>query len=163
MEERINREVMEYQETIAGGLTLRQFIWAGIAVAASLLIYIKLSPVMGSETISWICILAAAPPALMGFTSWHGMTADQILCIFLKYAITPKKLVWGNTNQFALIAESIKKQDQKKRETREISLSNLTAAIAKQFKAVVSEIKKQTHKDVNKTNAKNSKGDSDTI
>ncbi|MFR2334619.1 MAG: PrgI family protein, partial [Flavonifractor plautii] len=57
MEVRINKEVRDYQESLFFGLTLRQFIFALLAVAVAVGIYFGLRPVLGSE-VGWVCILA---------------------------------------------------------------------------------------------------------
>ena len=63
LEVRINKEVRDYQESLFFGLTLRQFIFALLAVAVAVGIYFGLRPVLGSE-VGWVCILAAFPFAL---------------------------------------------------------------------------------------------------
>ena len=60
LEVRINKEVRDYQESLFFGLTLRQFIFALLAVAVAVGIYFGLRPVLGSE-VGWVCILAALP------------------------------------------------------------------------------------------------------
>ena len=49
--------------------------------------YLGLGPVIGKETASWLCILAAAPVALAGFFSYNGMTLEQFAWAFIKSEI----------------------------------------------------------------------------
>ena len=49
------------------GLTLRQLLCSGIAIGLAVLIYLWAKPLLGQETASWLCILAAAPIAAAGF------------------------------------------------------------------------------------------------
>ena len=49
LEVRINKEVRDYQESLFFGLTLRQFMFALLAVAVAVGIYFGLRPVLGSE------------------------------------------------------------------------------------------------------------------
>jgi hypothetical protein len=61
------------------GLSMRQFVFSLLAVLVAVGLYYLLSPYFGLETLSWMVILAAAPFALLGFLSYHGMTADQLV------------------------------------------------------------------------------------
>ena len=62
-----------------------------IAVGAAAGIYLGLGPVIGKETASWVCILAAAPVALAGFFHYNGLTLEQFLWAVVKseLLITP--------------------------------------------------------------------------
>ena len=79
MEVKINREIRQYTESMFFGLSMRQFVFSLLAVLVAVGLYYLLSPYFGLETLSWMVILAAAPFALLGFLSYHGMTADQFL------------------------------------------------------------------------------------
>ena len=50
-----------------------------IAVGAAAGIYLGLGPVIGKETASWVCLLAAAPVALAGVCNYNGMHPEQVL------------------------------------------------------------------------------------
>ena len=47
MEVRINKEVRNYQESLFFGLSLRQFLFALLAVAVAVSVYFGLCPVLG--------------------------------------------------------------------------------------------------------------------
>jgi len=66
IEVRINKEVRDYQESIFFGLSLRQLIFALLAVLVAVGVYFGLRNVVGSGEIGWICVLAAFPFALGG-------------------------------------------------------------------------------------------------
>ena len=76
MEVKINREIRNYTESMFFGLSMRQFVFSILAVGIAVLLYFVLKPMVGMETVSWMCILGAAPFAAMGFISYHGMTAE---------------------------------------------------------------------------------------
>ena len=84
MEVKINREIRNYTESMFFGLSLRQFIFSVLAVGVAVLLYFLLKPYVGTETVSWMCILGAAPFAAMGFITYHGMTAEQFLWAWLR-------------------------------------------------------------------------------
>jgi hypothetical protein len=99
MEIKINREIRDYTESMFFGLSLRQFAFALLAVGAAVGAYFLLRPRLGTETVSWVCVLAAAPFAAMGFIKYNGMTAERFLWAWVKSALlTPRILTFGATN-----------------------------------------------------------------
>ena len=95
MEIKINREIRDYTESMFFGLSLRQFIFSLAAVLAAVGIYFILKPYLGTEITSWLCILCAAPFAVMGFIKYNGMTAEQFTWAWLRSEfIIPKKLIF---------------------------------------------------------------------
>ena len=84
MEVKINREIRDYTESMFFGLSMRQFFFSLAAVAVAVLLYFLLKPYVGTETVSWMCVLGAAPFAAMGFITYHGMTAEQFIWAWLK-------------------------------------------------------------------------------
>ena len=93
MEIKINREIRNYTESMFFGLSLRQFVFSLLAVFVAVGLYFVLRPHFSLETVSWMVVLAAAPFALLGFVSYHGMTADQFLVTwFRSEMIEPKQL-----------------------------------------------------------------------
>lgn len=87
MEIKIPKEVRQHKETIFFGLSARQFFCALVAVGLAVSVYLGLGPVLGKDTASWVCILAAAPVALAGFFNYNGMTLEQFAWAFLKSEI----------------------------------------------------------------------------
>ncbi len=47
-------------------------------------VYLGLGPVIGKETASWLCVLAATPVAVAGFFSYNGLTLEQFAWAFIK-------------------------------------------------------------------------------
>ena len=84
MEVRINKEVRNYQESLFFGLSLRQFLFALLAVLVALAVYFCLHPVLGTGEIGWVCILAAFPFALGGFFTYNGMTLERFLMAYIR-------------------------------------------------------------------------------
>ena len=109
MEVRINREIREYTESMFFGLSLRQFIFSVLAVGIAVGIYLGLNPILGTETTSWLCIVAAFPFAVIGFLKYNGMTAEKFIWAWIKSVfMIPKVLTFGNTNYYysMLVGES---------------------------------------------------------
>ena len=101
MEVRINREIREYTESMFFGLSLRQFIFSVLAVGIAVSTYLGLNPILGTETTSWLCIVAAFPFAVIGFLKYNGMTAEKFIWAWIKSTfMIPKVLTFGNTNYY---------------------------------------------------------------
>lgn len=95
MEVQINPEIKDYKETVFFGLTLRQVIFSACSVGAAVGLYFLLKPYLGIETLSWVCIVGAAPFAALGFVNYNGMNFEQFVWVWLKSEVlTPKKLVY---------------------------------------------------------------------
>jgi hypothetical protein len=106
LEIKINREIREYTESMFFGLSLRQFAFSLAAVVAAVGIYFLLKPYLGTETVSWVCVLGAAPFAAMGFVKYNGMTAERFIWAWLKSEfVVPKRLMYRAVN---LYCEAIK-------------------------------------------------------
>ena len=99
MEVKINREIRNYTESMFFGLSLRQFVFSLLAVGVAVLLYFVLKPYMGTETVSWMCILGAAPFAAMGFVNYNGMTAEQFAWAWLRSEmLEPKQIKFEPVN-----------------------------------------------------------------
>jgi hypothetical protein len=101
LEVKINREIRDYTESMFFGLSLRQFIFSILACGVAVGIYFGLKSHLGTETVSWMCIVGAAPFAALGFIKYHGMTSEQFIWAWLKSEfIMPRKLMFGATNGY---------------------------------------------------------------
>ena len=101
MEVKINREIRNYTESMFFGLSLRQFIFSLLAMIVAVGLYFLLKPIIGLEAVSWVCILGAAPFAAMGFVTYHGLTAEKFLIVWLRTELMePRELHAQPTNLY---------------------------------------------------------------
>lgn len=109
MEVKINREIRDYQESIFFGLNLRQLIFSILAIGVAVGIYFGLRDVLGTETVSWLCVIGALPFGAMGFVKYNGMTAEQFLMAFIKSEFfMPKHLCFeGEDIYYALLKSTV--------------------------------------------------------
>ena len=129
MEVKINKDIREFSESIFFGLSLRQFIFSVIACIVAVVLYFVLKPYLGLETLSWVCILGAAPFAVLGFVKYNGMTAEKFIVAVIKSEfLTPKKLTFKATNIYAetfkptidkKLKQSLLKPQKKKKEKKD--------------------------------------------
>lgn len=106
MEVKINKEIQAYSESMFFGLSMRQCDFSLVAIAVAVGLYFLLKPYVGTETVSWMCILGAAPFAAMGFVNYHGMTAEQLAWAWLRSEVLePKRLAFKPDNLYLSILE----------------------------------------------------------
>lgn len=101
MEIKINREIRDYTESMFFGLSLRQFVCAVLACGVAVGLYFFLKPYLGTETVSWVCVLGAAPFAAIGFVKYHGMPMEKFLWVWVKSELLmPKRLLFKPENLY---------------------------------------------------------------
>jgi len=119
MEVKINREIRQYTESMFFGLSMRQFFFSLAAAAVALILYFVLKPYLGTETVSWVCILGAAPFAAMGFVTYHGMTAEQFIWAWIRSELLePKELHFESVNMYQLLVNAAATKSKSKEVTR---------------------------------------------
>ena len=114
MEVKINREIRNYTESMFFGLSLRQFIFSLLAVVVAVGLYFLIHPYAGTETVSWVCILGAAPFAALGFITYHGMTAEQFIWAWIRSEmLEPKQICFESSNlYYEALKDTIEKSQQ---------------------------------------------------
>jgi len=99
MEVKINKDIREFTESIFFGLSMRQFIFSLMACVVAVILYFIFKPFFGIETLSWMCILGAAPFAVLGFVKYNGMTAEKFVMAWIKsQVLSPRRLYFNATN-----------------------------------------------------------------
>ena len=122
MEVKINKEIRDYTESVYFGLSLRQFIFSLLACGMAVILYFVFRPYFGIETLSWLCILGAAPFAAIGFIKYNGMNAEEFLLAYIRSEfLTPKELVFNPTNYYYEILKG-RIGDEKKDENNKKSI-----------------------------------------
>ena len=106
MEIKINKEIRNYKETLFFGLSLRQFICSLLAVGVAVGLYFALRNVLDRETVSWLCIVGAAPVAVAGFFKYNGMTLEKFAWAwFQSEFLMAGNRVWKSENYYLTAIE----------------------------------------------------------
>ena len=113
MEIRINKEIRNYTESMFFGLNARQFIFSLLAIGVAVGIYFGLQSHLGTETVSWLCILGTAPFAALGFLRYNGMPAEKCIAAFVRSEfLMPKRLTLHPTNlYYEILQPTIRKHE----------------------------------------------------
>ena len=80
----LNKEVLDYKESIFFGLSLRQFVCAGLAVMIAVIVWFMTREILAKEIRSWLCLSLACPFAAAGFFSFNGLTSEQFMWQIIK-------------------------------------------------------------------------------
>ena len=92
-----------------------------LACVFAVLIYFIFRPYFGIETLSWLCIVAAAPFAAIGYIKYNGMPAEKF---FIAYIISEflckNELSFGPKNFFYELLKDRLEGDEKKWEQLKI-------------------------------------------
>ena len=92
---KINKEIQRYQESILFGLSLRQMVFALLAIGVAVGAYFGLKPLIGAAEVGWVCMLAAFPFAMCGFFTYNGMPAERFLLAVIRSEILcPRTLAY---------------------------------------------------------------------
>ena len=95
MEVKINREIKDYNETIFFGLSVRQFLFALLACGAAVGVYFGCRSCLGTEVLSWLCMLAAVPFAPSGVVRYQGVKAERLIAAWIRSEVRmPRKLLY---------------------------------------------------------------------
>lgn len=121
MEIKINKEIRHYQESVIMGLTARQLICSLLAIAVAVGLYFLFKDIAGRETISWVCILAAAPFGAAGFFRYNGMTVEKFLMSLISAYINSGVRVYKTENYYLNALSLTKRRTQHDKDAKEQS------------------------------------------
>lgn len=102
MEVKINKDIRQYNESVFFGMSMRQCIGTGAAIVAAVGTYFSFRHRFTNDILSWLCILAATPFALLGFVQYHGMTAEQALWVWLRSEVLEPRMLLNRPNNLHL-------------------------------------------------------------
>lgn len=84
------------------GMSLRQLVCSAAAIGAAVGSYFALRGVLGQETVSWLCIVCAAPIAAAGFFQYDGMTFKKfLLAVWESAFLRAGPRVWKSVNKYS--------------------------------------------------------------
>jgi hypothetical protein len=99
IEVKINKEIRNFKESIFFGLSLRQFLCSLLAVGTSLGLFYLLNRFIGTSEVGWICVIGAAPFALIGFFRYQGLPLERVLVAWFRSQIVyPRKMYFAVTS-----------------------------------------------------------------
>lgn len=130
MEIKVNKEIKNYKESIFFGLSFRQFLCSALSLGAAVGVYFGLSKVLDKETVSWLCIVCAAPVAVTGFFQYNGLNFEKFLWAVIKseflcsgVRLYKSRNIYNELLEEVKISDRSKKKPKKSRRERKIQNS----------------------------------------
>lgn len=102
MEIKLNKDLQKMESKVAFGLTFRQAVFSGIGIALGAVVYVISSKKgVNTELCGWLTMAVVIPLGAMGFVNYHGLTFEQLICVWLRhYFLCPKRLISRLENDF---------------------------------------------------------------
>lgn len=99
IEIKIPKDISTYKESIALGLSMRQFICSALALAVSVGLFFLCKDKVGTEYASWICIAGAVPFAACGFFQYNNLTLEKFIIAYVRSEwIVPQTRYYASEN-----------------------------------------------------------------
>lgn len=112
MEIKVNKEIKNYKESIFFGLSFRQFLCSALALGAAVGVYFGLSKFLDKETVSWLCIVCAAPIAVTGFFNYNGLNFEKFVWAVIKSEVLCSGIrLYKSRNIYHELFEEVKQND----------------------------------------------------
>ena len=113
VEVKIPAEIQEYKSKLVFGLSIRQIISIGGALALCVPIGVWGKNYISEEILPWIIIILSIPFVGFGFFTYKGMQFEEFIRIFLSFNFLPQKRVYEDTelNLFHQLNEEILELD----------------------------------------------------
>ena len=99
---KINKEIQRYQESILFGLSLRQMVFALLAIGVAVGAYFGLKPLIGAAEVGWGVHAGSVPVCHVRLFTYNGMPAERFLLAVIRSEILcPRTLSYHPQNLYA--------------------------------------------------------------
>lgn len=107
----ISKDIDNYKETVALGLTARQLIFSVLSVAVGAGIILLLYGFIGLTASVYVALPIVAPIALGGFYTFNGMSFYEVMKRKINIIFMNRPLVYGSTECEDTIRQHRAEQD----------------------------------------------------
>ena len=98
IEVKIPAEIQEYKSKVIAGLSLRQLIAIGGALAFGVPVGVFGYGKISNDVLMWLIILIVVPFAGYGFLHFKGMVFEEFVKVMFNYYFLPQKRVYEDTD-----------------------------------------------------------------
>ena len=163
LEVRVPREILDYEEKIIGGLSLKQLKYTAISIVVGVILYICFAPLIGIDKTTNIIIIGVLPIASLGFVKVKGYELSKYIKIRYNHAFSEKQYFYKTQlTTDEILGISIKSKSKIKKEVLDEKSSNLNInkrKRTKQTKSIVKKAKKDFKSTKKKYKRKGNKSD----
>ena len=96
----VPKEIKEYKQVVAFGLTLKQLLWCGAGVLTGVGVFFFIKDKIALDIVAIVCMVSAIPFALMGFVNYNGMDAWELFVQWFKVTFLMRPLKYESTNYY---------------------------------------------------------------
>jgi len=128
MEIELSESLEHYKETIALGLTAKQFLFSVLSVGTGALIILLLYKQVGLTVSCYIATPVVIPLAMGGFYNYHGLTFWQFLHKMIHFTFFNRPLIYASTENVVELMEAFmagEKEKAEKEQTGKEGKSNM--------------------------------------
>jgi len=111
----INKDIEKYQESVAMGLTAKQFVYSILALGSGCMIVFLLYEKIGLSFSCYVAVPIVAPIALCGFYSYNGMGFRKVFTRYMRSIFRNKPLVFQSDGYREMVSEIRAKEEAEKR------------------------------------------------
>ncbi len=98
MEIKVNKEIMDYHESILLGLNMREILSIVVSASCAGAVYFLLKDRLSTGITGWICLAVAAPGVVFGFIKVNGVPFEKFITSYLRYWTAPRTRVFISEN-----------------------------------------------------------------
>lgn len=98
MEIKVNKEIMDYHESLLLGLNMREILSIVVSAAGAGAVYFLLKDLIGTSITGWICLVVAAPGIIFGFIKVNGVPFEQFIMSYIRFWTTPRTRIFISEN-----------------------------------------------------------------
>ncbi len=111
----MNKDIEKYQELVVWGLTVKQLLFSALSLLAGGGIVLLTYQTVGLTTAAYLAIPVAAPIALGGFYSYHGMSFYEVTRRRIRQLFFNRTLLYRSSERNETENRKKKKWQKKKR------------------------------------------------
>lgn len=100
MEVKINKEIRDYTDTVAWGLSAREAFFSFLAIILAGALYFALSSKLGDYGTLVVIVVVAGPVGIAGFAKYNGMYIEQLALAVIRTLKLRKPLVWKSVSAY---------------------------------------------------------------
>lgn len=102
MEIKLNKDLQKMESRSAFGLTGRQLLFSAVGAAVGAgMYYVLYKKGVSTDISAFICLALVAPFGALGFVSYHGLTFEKLICVWIRhFFLCPQILVPRLENDF---------------------------------------------------------------
>ena len=98
IEVKIPAEIRAYKSKLVAGLSVRQILAIGGALAVGVPLGVFGYGHISSDTLTWLVILSVAPFAGWGFMTFKDMKFEEFMKVFLMFNFLPQRRIYEDTD-----------------------------------------------------------------